>query len=196
MKAKEIIEIYTAAIEDAAQQGAESVSVSELQRVNAEIIGIAAESPDDIAVGEAALEQYKAQLAANSERQRNLHEFDLEMMRSTVMTGQSALKSSLLINGGAAVAVLAFLGNAWSKSIPRPIVLQASYGLSLFVWGVLAAATAAGATYLSQAGYGDQLGKNSQKIGDFGRGLAIALVVAAYVLFACGAWQTYSSLSA
>lgn len=194
MKVSEIIGIYTSAIEDAAAQGADSVPVSELQRVNAEIAKIAAESPEDVAVGEAALEGYKAQLAANIEHHRNLNEINLEMLRGTIATGQSAIKSSLLINGGAAVAVLAFLGNAWSKELPRHVLLGASYGLSLFVWGVLAAATAAGFTYVSQAGFGDEFGKHTQLIGVYGRTLAMLLVATSYVLFACAAWQTYQSL--
>ncbi len=195
MRVNEVIEIYTSAIRDAADQGAESVPVSELERVNAAITAIAGESPDDVAVGEAALVRYKAQLSADSEYRRNLHEFDLEMLRSTIMTGQAALKGSLLINGGAAVAVLAFVGNAWTKDVPRHVLAGASYGLSLFVWGVLAAATALGATYLSQAGFGNEFGKYSNRIGAYGRGLAIALVITSYGLFACAAWQTYSSLS-
>jgi len=196
MQVSELIEIYTAAINDAAEQGADSVPLFELQRVHAEIRRIAAESPDNVEVGEAALEHYKAQLAANAEHSRSVHELNLEMLRATVMTGQSALKSSLLINGGAAVALLAFLGNAWAADVPRRVMLQAAYGLSLFVWGVLAAAAAAGATYLSQAGFGNELGKFSHRIGKWARWLAIALVVTAYVLFGFGAWHACTSLSA
>ena len=195
MRANEIIAIYTSAIRDAAEQGAESVPVSELERVNGLIIKMAGESPEDVAVGEAALERYKAQLSADAEHRKSLHEFDLEMLRATIMTGQSALKGCLLINGGAAIAVLAFLGNAWTKDFPRRVLLDASYGLSLFVWGVLAAATALGATYLSQAGYGNEFGKHSARVGSYGRSLAIGLVITSYALFACAAWQVYSSLS-
>ena len=71
---------------------------------------------------------------------------------------------------------------------------SAAYGLSLFVWGVLTAACAAGATYLSQAGFGNEFGRHSQRIGAIGRGLAIVGVVAAYVLFGFGAWRAYVSL--
>lgn len=195
MRVKEVIGIYTAAIADAAAQGADSVPVSELQRVNVEISKIAAESPEDVAVGEAALEEYKAQLAANIEHHRNLNDFNLEMLRGTVATGQSAVKSALLINGGAAVAVLAFLGNAWNKGFPHHVLTSAAYGLSLFVWGVLAAAAASGFTYISQAGFGNEFGRRSQIIGTSGRIMAIVLVAAAYGLFACASWQTYISLS-
>lgn len=135
MKANEIIQIYTSAIRDASEQGAESVPVSALERVNSLIIKMASESPDDVAVGEAALERYKAQLSADAEHRKSLHEFDLEMLRATIMTGQSALKGCLLINGGAAIAVLAFLGNAWTKDFPRQVLMGASYGLSLFLCG-------------------------------------------------------------
>lgn len=194
MKANEIIQIYTSAIRDAVAQGAESVSVSELERVNGLIIAMAAESPEDVAVGEASLERYKAQLSADADNRKSLHEFNMEMLRATIMSGQSALKGSLLINGGAAIAVLAFLGNAWTKDFPRHVLVDASFGLSLFVWGVLAAATALGATYLSQAGFGSEFGRHSSRIGRFGRTLAIVLVITSYVLFACAAWQVYSSL--
>lgn len=195
MKIEEIINIYTAAIKDASDQGVGSVPVSELERVNAEIIRIAGESPENVAVGEAALERYKAQLAAGADHYRSLSDFNLEMLRSTIMTGQTALRSSLLINGGAAVAVLAFLGNAWSKGIPHQVLVGASYGLSLFVWGVLAASTATGATYLSQAGFGNEFGKHSSRIGAWARVVAIVLVAVSYIMFACAAWRTYLSLS-
>jgi hypothetical protein len=195
MKVNEVIGMYTSAIADAVANGADSVPVSELQRVNAEIAKIAAESPEDAAVGEAALERYKAQLTANIEHHRNLNEFNLELLRGTISTGQSAVKSSLLINGGAAIAVLAFLGNAWSNGLPHHTLSDAAYGLSLFVWGVLAAAGATGFVYVSQAGFGDEFGKHSQRIGIYGRNAAMLLVASSYVLFACGAWTTYLSLS-
>ncbi len=194
MKANEVVQIYTAAIRDVVEHGADSVPVSELQRVNSEIAKIAAQSPDDIAIGEVALENYKSQLAKNVEHYRGVNAFNIEMLRATISTGQSALKSAMLVNGGAAVAVLAFLGNAWAKDIPKHVLTEAAYGLSLFVWGVLAAASAAGATYLSQAGYGGEFGKGSKTIGGVGRGLAILLVVSSYILFSYAAWQTYRSL--
>jgi len=39
----------------------------------------------------------------------------LELLKSAVRAGESALKTLLLMNGGAAVAVLAFLGNLLAK---------------------------------------------------------------------------------
>ena len=194
MKVDELLEIYATAIRDISDRGAESVSVSELRRLNAEIVKMAAQSPSDASAGEAAMERYRGQLAADLEHYRGVNAHNLEMLRATISTGQSALRSALLINGAAAVAVLAFLGNAWAKDAPRQTLAGGAYGLSLFVWGVLAAATAIGATYVSQAGFGDEFGRYSQKIGALGRGLAILLVVASYALFSCAAWRTYLSL--
>lgn len=195
MKVSEVIQIYSAAIRDAAEQGAEFVPLSELQRVHGEIVRMVAESVDDVAVGEAALECLKADLAGSIETAKAANESNLEMLRATLMTGQTALKSAMLINGGAAVAVLAFLGNAWAKDVPRQVLTEASYGLSLFVWGVLAAAAATGATWVSQAGYGDEFGRHSQRAASIGRALAIALVATSYVFFSWAAWQTYASLN-
>lgn len=140
------------------------------------------------------MEAYKAKLSALAYSLQQDHEKDLEMLRATIVTGQSALKSALLINGGAAVAMLAFIGNAWSTPKTAQLVAGLAYGLSLFVWGVMSAACAAGATYLSQAGFGGEFGTNSQRIGRTGMVLAILGVIGAYVLFGLGAWQSYVSL--
>lgn len=40
-----------------------------------------------------------------------------EMLRSVISYGQAALKSTLLINGGAAAALLPFIGNIWGTKL-------------------------------------------------------------------------------
>jgi hypothetical protein len=194
MKVAEILKIYKDAIATAQDSGVGHVSIEDLQTFAAEVERTAAETPADVAAGDAAMEAYKAKLSALAYSLQQDHEKDLEMLRATIATGQSALKSALLINGGAAVAILAFIGNAWSTPKTAPLVAGLAYGLSLFVWGVMSAACAAGATYLSQAGFGGEFGTNSQRIGRIGMVLAILGVIGAYVLFGLGAWQSYVSL--
>ncbi len=59
-------------------------------------------------------DQVKANLAHRSEQR-------LELLRSAVKAGESGLKMLLVINGGAAVALLAFLGNVLTKDAPKGV---------------------------------------------------------------------------
>lgn len=119
------------------------------------------------------------------------HEWDLEMLRSVITTGQSALKSSLLINGSAAVALLAFIGNFWSPYSHSTAVIGIAGALGYYVLGVLLGAVAAGVTYLSQAGFGREFGLYSQAIGAKGRIGAGILVFGSYVTFGYASLLAY-----
>lgn len=57
------------------------------------------------------IERYKADLQNWIEANKYQHEGYLELFRSVIISGQSAIKSSFLLNGGAAVALLAFIGH-------------------------------------------------------------------------------------
>ncbi|MHB1092334.1 hypothetical protein [Thiobacillus sp.] len=156
---------------------------------------LVAKTPADVAAGEAAMEAYRADLSLwVSSRQQN-HEHNLEMLRATITTGQSALKSALLINGGAAVALLAFLGSVWSSDKIGEVPSEINPALLLYVFGVLSAAVAAGATYLSQAGYGNEFGKASRYVGYIGHVLAVLGVLGSYVLFGRASWLAFLGMS-
>lgn len=195
MKTTDVFAILNDAIATAREANVTHVAIEDLERLTGEIKSQALESPEGVSATEASMEQYKAKLAALGSSLQHEHEKKLEMLRSVIITGQNALKAALLINGGAAVALLAFVGGVWSNPNAAPLRLGLAYGLSLFVWGVLAAACASGATYLSQAGFGGEFGPRSQSIGRATRWLAVASVVGSYVLFGWAAWQTYDAVS-
>lgn len=44
----------------------------------------------------------------------------IETFKSLFVFGQAAIKTSVLLNGGSAVALLTFVGNLWGKSPPVP----------------------------------------------------------------------------
>ncbi len=70
--------------------------------------------------------------------------------RAAVDIGLTALRVALLINAGAVVALLAFVGQLWDKEPERMAdVLSASV---TFVWGLASAAVAAGVAYFYQSG--------------------------------------------
>jgi hypothetical protein len=113
----------------------------------------------------------------------------IETYRAIITAGQTAIKSAILINGGGAVAVLAFV----------PSLLQMNLGLGLFSvtllcfgFGTLLGAIAAGCTYLAGYHYADALGEADPPNSPAGRSGgrwnkgAMWTVIVSYLLFAVG----------
>ena len=191
MKSTEVIEILRGAIANSKETGLKQVSILDLEEFSARLAETVARTPADAAAGDAAMEAYRAELSAWVSSRQQDHEHNLEMLRATITTGQSALKSALLINGGAAAALLAFIGSAWSSNKFGTALPEISAALLHYVFGVLAAAVAAGSTYLSQAGYGNEFGKTSRCVGFIGHVLAVLFVLASYILFGRASWLAY-----
>ena len=78
---------------------------------------------------------------------------DLEMFKSVLEAGRAAVASALLVNGGASVAILAFLANVAIKSEAVVRAPAMAGALMWFASGVLAAAVASGITYVTQLLY-------------------------------------------
>ncbi|MFT6491568.1 MAG: hypothetical protein ACJAWP_000449 [Porticoccus sp.] len=195
MKASEILQTIKSTIASSKENDVQQISIESLEAYIARLEEMANKTPEDVAAGEAAMAAYKADLNSWVASRQQRHEFDLEMLRATITTGQSALKSSLLINGGAAVAMLAFAGNIWGRREKyESLFCLIPDSLACFVYGVLSAAVAAGFSYFSQAGYGGEFGRYSTKIGVAAHVVAILSVVASYVLFGKGAWLAYMAI--
>ncbi len=94
------------------------------------------------------LEKIRAQLQANVEDRKASQSSSLEMFRSVITAGQNAIKTSLLMNGGATIALLAFLGKLTTDN-PAKLSLFAS-SLMIFTLGVFVTGLVSGFTYLSQ----------------------------------------------
>src|SRR6266511_1626140 len=77
----------------------------------------------------------------------------LELLKSVVAAGESSLKMLLLINGGAAVALLAFLGNVLTKDkLPAGVtaaVPKFTTGLLRYATGVAIVGVAAVLRFLA-----------------------------------------------
>ena len=93
--------------------------------------------------------------------------------------GQNAIKIALLINGGAAVAILTKLGA--TSSLPGAAFKSS---LSLFAFGVLAAAVASGGAYWTQYSYAKRVRRKAFWL----HATTILLVVISYLLFAIASW--------
>lgn len=125
------------------------------------------------------------------------HAASLEAFRSVITVGANAARAFMIINGGAAIALLAFLGNVWNKD-SSPDVLSSILGsLLIFCIGVLCSGVCSGFTYLAQYCYAtSELGSDSKwKMGgDINNIIAILSGVSSLILFGVGAYVTYASM--
>lgn len=104
-----------------------------------------------------------------------------EMLKATIEAGQTALKSAIIINGGAAVSMLAFVGNAITKSDLRPgspLLTHTGVALFIFMIGTGLAGTSTAIRYLSQHCYQDASYDNASPLWRlWGNRFAVASVV-------------------
>jgi hypothetical protein len=117
---------------------------------------------------------------------------------ASVSSGAEAVKTALLINGGAAIAVLAFIGGIASQGrISTSDINDVAGGLSWFGYGVLSAAVTMGLAYLTNRAILSTVGISS-KIRSAVSGLIQLLTVAAFitsiVLFAFGLFDVRTSI--
>lgn len=120
----------------------------------------------------------------------------IENTRQTVQLGLSAIRTTVLINGGALVALLAFLGNVWAKSGP---VAAFSVSFRWFAIGLLVATLTLAFSYVAQFCYGisDDSGTAIPKWLRVGKGFhigALVFFVAALATFAAGCFASFSAL--
>lgn len=186
MKSSEIIEAFKSAINAAKEAGIKSISIDDLEEYSHSLEAEVKKKPNDVAAGDATMEAYKANLNSWISSIQQNHERNLEMLRATIMTGQMALKSALLVNGGASVAMLAFAGNVWGENHLPLILGQLALSLFCFTLGVLVAAIATGLAYLSQGGFGGEFSKKCNEMADTLRKYAIWSVFSSYGLFFIG----------
>lgn len=136
------------------------------------------------------LTEFKATNDRNIAHANNVSSSNLEMFKSVISAGQSALKASMLINGGGAVALLAFTGKIWSSATSSSVANSLSFAIFVFCIGVLLSALATGTTYLSQLAYS----ADKNKIGNGINILSIVSILGAYISFCYGAYIAANSL--
>jgi hypothetical protein len=123
---------------------------------------------------------------------RSLH--SIEMFKSVIESGLNAIKTSIILNGGAAIAILAFIGDLIKES-PNSNIIISSTGKALlvFMFGAGLSGLAMGSRYLSQFFYSDALEKSyegkkdySQTLGQIINILSIALTTLSFLAFFYG----------
>lgn len=109
-------------------------------------------------------------------------------LHAVITIGQGALKSSILINGGACIALLAFIGNIITKD--ATVVPGLSTALLIFGLGVSFSATSSGTTYLAQTYYETK----KKKKAFFFHFLTVAFVILSYFAFLFGSLQSWRTI--
>jgi len=113
----------------------------------------------------------------------------IAMFNAVIGFAQAALKTSLLVNGAAAIALLTFIGNIWTK-VQAPAVAQSlSAALVLFCLGALAAALSTATTYLTQYCYQ----RPRQKTAMTFHMATLVLITVSYAFFGFGIFKTYGA---
>ncbi len=128
----------------------------------------------------------------------------LEMFRTVVEYGRDALKAAMLINGGAAVAVLAFIGNIWTIEGSDDAVRSLACAVAMFGFGVLFAAVSSAFTYITQYFYNmdtvfgpenPTLGLKYRKIAISFHCIVLFLVFSSFGLFCAGVVLSFQSIT-
>lgn len=133
------------------------------------------------------------------------HELDIERFKAVITFADATLKSAMLINGGAVVAILAFIGNIASKGVLAPsLITFITVSMASFASGVLAAVMAGYDSFVTQYAYyqtksdaGDSAYKRTILFVFLSFGLFILGVYFAYLAFSTGEFlvRTYESKS-
>ena len=113
-------------------------------------------------------------------------EWNVELFRAAISKGESALKTAFLMNGGATIALLAFLGQL-STHAPNKISTFAD-SLVSFVGGVFFIVISYAAAYFSQCCYAEE---NKKSKGDMYRRITIILAISSYLFFIEGSIIAY-----
>lgn len=135
----------------------------------------------------AQMEQWRAEWGSKLEEYRADRAMDREMAKATCAAGQGALKATIIINGGASVALLAFISNTWISNADAIAGLAGA--LIFYVAAVLCGAVAAGATYISQFAWGYEWPKTAHIVNL----LTVLIGIGSYVLFALGTYHAYQA---
>jgi len=115
-------------------------------------------------------------------------ETDLEVFRSVFTYGQAALRTTITINGGAAIAVLAFLARYVGSPSIKVDIGHFLTSLLIFGLGVFIGAFTTGFTYLAQYCFAHQ----HNKFGLTFQVVSILMGISAIFCFGGGVWYAYS----
>ncbi|PBJ83309.1 hypothetical protein CMZ84_01925 [Lysobacteraceae bacterium NML93-0399] len=125
------------------------------------------------------------------------NQFNLEMFKSVLDTGKSAIDALLIINGGAVVVLLGMLSNLAKESNGYELARYLALPLLQFGLGVLCAAATFALRYFSQDAYSasEDYEDRFHKLGDKIKYGAVAVGITGYALFGLGIGNAYRAVN-
>lgn len=137
----------------------------------------------------------------SNERQEQIDLFK-HMNETNVGLGQSFFRSCILINGGAAIAILGFVASvARADEGYAGMITGVATALMLFAWGLMAAMAGIGCSYFMGATAINGLSARSSSVercfnvaNSVFHVLAVAAAVTAAVCFLRGAWAVKAAV--
>ena len=143
------------------------------------------------------LEHYKATWSSKLEEYKAEQAISLAAGNLLGSFGVLGIKSLFLFNGGAIVAVLAFLGHLWSpEGADRALAISVASTLHWFVWGIVSAFTATALAYGSQVVVFDFRGRSwTRWAAETGRCLCLLSCATSLTLLVVGALEAANTLT-
>jgi hypothetical protein len=182
MTGRDVIQIIRDNVRTVQETGVGSVPIETLQRLLNHLDS--GEVDKDIALLIAAeKERATAKYGARVNSQ-------LELFKSVIGSGQAALKSFFLLNGGAAVAVLALIGHLSTSATTAGQVNKYALPLVSFACGLVFTSMAAGGTYLVQKAYAEKRKRWANRFNT----LVVWLCFGSLVAFCVGCYFAYVAI--
>lgn len=181
METKEAIDKFKSDLAEVKAQGQSTVAIETLENYLAGL-----EKDASLSFGLRKLE-YQQTLAHYDAQTKSR----LEMFKSVIDAGKEALNATLIINGGAVVAFLGFLGSMLSKGGSEALGLKLTIPLLSFGFGVLSGALGFGFRYCAQFTYERQW----MKAGHTFNAISILFATAAYTAFGYGVYVAYTAFT-
>lgn len=138
------------------------------------------------------LETHKAKLQEHIENKKILSQSQLELFKATIAYGQNAMKVALLVNGGAVLAMLTFIGKISEFENWASKIKDLSLSLLMFSLALFFVLIATGVSYFAQKCYQEHsLDVEKTKKCNIKNYFTIFFISISYILFFCGVCKTY-----
>lgn len=138
------------------------------------------------------LESHKTRNAQWLDQMKRHGDWYLENDKAVLNLSQAAVRTLVLVNAGAAIALLSFVANIWQKGTDvSPFV----GGLAWFCLGVGAATLTAALSYFTQLLYGSRDDKELS-LAKLLHKTTVVIGFASLIIFAVGCFESYKSFNA
>ncbi len=146
-------------------------------------------------------ERYKAELQANLESYRIEHAGQPVLMKAVSDYALAAIRGLLLINGGAVIALLAFLADIWAtdNTLARDLAANLGDAMGSFVGGAGLSTLTAMLAYLAQRAINELTAPEGRTFHWAAHALTVAAIVSAFLsfaLFAAGSFRAIDAFTA